>query len=202
MDEMGESHLREFSFDSNNKEINWLILVSLLENAPFLNRLRLPVLYDEEPFHKVAQISQHGDNNITDANGLQSLEVRVCPGMGTVFSEYLPASLTKLQPDSSYLFTQIFVNTMVRLSNLISLEAKVRLTLSEGTEITEILPQDWACLRLKKLSLRILLVSSDIQLVEYVFGQIGRLQDLEELKLDGDQHHLKLKDGCLGYLGI
>ncbi|KAF9198662.1 hypothetical protein BGZ49_000439, partial [Haplosporangium sp. Z 27] len=83
MDEMGESHLREFSFDSNNKEINWLILVSLLENAPFLDHLRLPVLCDEEPFHKVAQILQHGDNNVTDANGLQSLEVKVCPGMGT-----------------------------------------------------------------------------------------------------------------------
>ncbi|KAF8956975.1 hypothetical protein BGZ46_002278, partial [Entomortierella lignicola] len=46
-------------------------------------------------------------------------------------------------PDSPYLFTQTFVNTMVRLSNLISLEAKVRLTLSEGTEVTEILSQDW-----------------------------------------------------------
>ncbi|KAF9201145.1 hypothetical protein BGZ49_008628 [Haplosporangium sp. Z 27] len=65
------------------------------------------------------------------------------PGMGTVIPECLPASLTKLRLDSPYLFTQTFVNIMVRLSNLISLEAKVRLTLSEGTEVTEILSQDW-----------------------------------------------------------
>ncbi|KAF8951678.1 hypothetical protein BGZ46_003863 [Entomortierella lignicola] len=201
MDDMGESYLREFSFDSENREINWLILVLLLENAPFLNYLRLPALYHEESFHKVTRIIEQRGGTITEIKGLQSLNVQIRPGMGpTVIPGYFPVSLTELQLNSPCLCVQAFARVIGRLSNLTSLEAKVRLNLSEETEVIGIFLEDWACLGLKKLNLRILSVSSHVQLARYVFGQIGRLQGLEELRLDGDQYHLKLDDGCLRYL--
>ncbi|KAF9198421.1 hypothetical protein BGZ49_000760 [Haplosporangium sp. Z 27] len=189
-------HIRMESRQLKNTSDQEVIL-----NAPFLDCLRLPALHHEESFHKVTQIIEQRGGTITETKGLQSLNVQIRPGMGpTVIPGYFPVSLTELQLNSPCLCVQAFARVIGRLSNLTSLEAKVRLNLSEETEVAGIFLEDWACLGLKKLNLRILSVSSHVQLARYVFGQIGRLQGLEELRLDGDQYHLKLDDGCLRYL--
>ncbi|KAF8979573.1 hypothetical protein BGZ46_005254 [Entomortierella lignicola] len=216
MDDMGQSNLRDLYLDIGDEAIECLILLSLLEHTPNLEKLRLPKLYNGDSFRRIAEVFRDKEDlnlkhlflecsscdsidgikelfhTIGEIRGLQSLEIKNHSDMGpTIIPECFDLSLTKLSIFSC-IHILTLTETLNRLPHLMSLEARVHLDLTET-----IIGTSWACIGLKKLSLEIISATGNVELVEYIFNQIGSFKDLEELRLDGDQYHLRLKEGYL-----
>ncbi|KAF8956974.1 hypothetical protein BGZ46_002277 [Entomortierella lignicola] len=225
MDEMNEPHTREVPFNTDDKEMLWLVLLPVLEHSPLLERITLPISCNADSLPNLTRVFQvrsnhqlqHLDINFThhksidgireffglvgcDVRGLQPLQITDFSAVKpAIIAEYFSLSLCDLSL-TPFIDIQTFSIILGRLPNLRSLEMKVHLDIDVRVETEALLQASWAYLGLRKLVLTMQSGSSDIRLAGHVFDQIGRLGDLEELRVDGDQYHFKLKDGYLGRL--
>ncbi|KAF9201146.1 hypothetical protein BGZ49_008629 [Haplosporangium sp. Z 27] len=162
MHEMNESLLREFTFNTDDEEMLWLVLLPVLKHSPLLERIALPCNADSLPnLARVFQVRsdhqlRHLDINAThhksingireffglvgcDVRGLQPLQITDFSAVKpAIIAEYFFLSLCDLSL-TPFIDIQTFSVILGRLPNLRSLEMKVHLDIDVGEETEALL---------------------------------------------------------------
>ncbi|KAF8966862.1 hypothetical protein BGZ46_000278 [Entomortierella lignicola] len=174
----------------------------------------------EELFRSVGNGgSKDHKEQITNREGLRSLSVEFYPESDKpvikTLPQYFADTLVDLNLGRFSFPIQIIVDILHRLPNLRSLMTGVPLEPDEviGYDMNATLQTPWSCLGLTKLNLNLRsrgLSSRAYQpdwedpnshrSMEYLFSQVGRLVELEELRIAANVDLLALEQGCLNHL--
>ncbi|KAF9206292.1 hypothetical protein BGZ49_002685 [Haplosporangium sp. Z 27] len=174
----------------------------------------------EELFRSVGNGgSKDHKEQITNREGLRSLSVEFYPEFDKpvikTLPQYFADTLVDLNLGRFSFPIQIIVDILHRLPNLRSLMTGVPLEPDEviGYDMNATLQTPWSCLGLTKLHLNLRsrgLSSRAYQpdwedpnshrSMEYLFSQVGRLVELEELRIAANVDLLALEQGCLNHL--
>ncbi|KAF9346143.1 hypothetical protein BGX26_002365 [Mortierella sp. AD094] len=159
----------------------------------------------------------HSDRFFKEESGLLSFKVDFWPEPARPVLKFLPRYLASTLADLNlgrfYFPIQLIADILHRLPNLKSLVTGMPLEPDEADDIDALSQMPWSCFRLTKLHLCIRSrgVSGRIYIpdwrdlksrrsIEYLFSQIGKLTELEELGIGANVDLLVLEDGYLGQL--